>query len=193
MKLKHKFTNHPFARLHLYAMEHVELFVLTAFAIAFMGRLMVTNPALVLAMVLIAATVLWQTSLPLSRRASHWRLAVTALLTLLGTSIFFAGLADAQTANTLGGMASSLQSDASKIYSAVIYGFYGGGLVSTGIGVNNGIKKSKGDQQITTGHVLGYGLGGPALGGVGYIMQSAAGSMGMSSSNLNSMPTTGAN
>src|SRR5260364_293977 len=55
---------------------------------------------------------------------------------------------------------------------------YGGCIVSTAIGVNNGIKKSKGDQQVTTGSIFGYGLGGPALGMIGYIKSSASESIG---------------
>src|SRR5260364_305786 len=71
---------------------------------------------------------------------------------------------------------------------ALIYACYGGGIVSTAIGVNNGIKKSKGDQQVTTGSIFGYGLGGPALGMIGYIMSSASESIGGGASHMGKLP-----
>src|SRR5260364_91191 len=74
--------------------------------------------------------------------------------------LLFPNTADA----SIGTMMKSLKNDVGDWIDALIYACYGGGIVSTAIGVNNGIKKSKGDQQVTTGSIFGYGLGGPALG-----------------------------
>lgn len=181
----------PLARLHLYAMEHARTLIVSAMVMTGIGRLMVTHPPLAVAAVLLLATALWHASLPRATRLSNKHLALTALMLFVVSSLVFSGVADAQSnGSTLGGMATSLKNDMGAIYNMVIYAFYGGGIVSTGIGVNNGIKKSKGDQQVTTGSIFGYGLGGPALGMVGYIMNSAAGSMGASSSNLNALPSS---
>lgn len=181
---------HPFARLHLYASEHARTFVVGAMVLAGIGRLMMTDMPLAVAAVLFIATALWHASLPRATRLSNRQVALTGLMLFIVTSLVFAGVADAQSSgSTLGSMATSLKNDMASVYNMIIYAFYGGGIVSTGIGVNNGIKKSKGDQQVTTGSIFGYGLGGPALGMVGYIMNSAAGSMGASSSNLNALPS----
>lgn len=181
---------HPFARLHLYMSEHARSIILGAMMCAGIGRLMMTDMPLAVAAILFIATAMWHTSLPRAVRLSNKHLAVTAVMLFAVTSLVFAGVADAQSSgSTLGGMATSLKNDMASVYNMIIYAFYGGGIVSTGIGVNNGIKKSKGDQQVTTGSIFGYGLGGPALGMVGYIMNSAAGSMGASSSNLNALPS----
>lgn len=188
--MPHAILIHPFARIHLYATEHARSFVVGAMMLAGIGRLMSTNPPLAVAAILFLAAALWHASLPRAARLSHKHLALTALMLFVVTSLVFSGVADAQSSgSTLGGMATSLKNDMASVYNMIIYAFYGGGIVSTGIGVNNGIKKSKGDQQVTTGSIFGYGLGGPALGMVGYIMNSAAGSMGASSSNLNALPS----
>lgn len=181
----------PFARLHLYATEHARTFIVGAMVLAGIGRLMVINPPLAIAAVIMVATAVWHASLPAATRLSNKHLAFTALMLFAVTSLVFSGVANAQSnGSTLGGMATSLKNDMGAVYNMIIYAFYGGGIVSTGIGVNNGIKKSKGDQQVTTGSIFGYGLGGPALGMIGYIMNSAAGSMGASSSNMDAMPAS---
>src|SRR5260364_81053 len=74
------------------------------------------------------------------------------------------------------------------LYTVFVRAWYRGGIVSTAIGVNNGIKKSKGDQQVTTGSIFGYGLGGPALGMIGYIMSSASESIGGGASHMGKLP-----
>lgn len=183
----------PLQRLHVHAMEYAPLLVLAGMVLTGFGRLMIIDPPLALAAVLLLATAMWHASLPQATRLSAGRLAFTGFMLFIVTSIVFSGVAEAQSSGTLGGMATSLKNDMGAMYNLVIYGFYGGGLVSTGIGVNNGIKKSKGDQQVTTGHVLGYGLGGPAMGMVGYVMDNAAGSMGGSASNMNQLPAASAN
>lgn len=85
-------------------------------------------------------------------------------------------------------MMKTLKNDMSDWIDALIYACYGGGIVSTAIGVNNGIKKSKGDQQVTTASIFGYGLGGPALGMIGYIMSNASESMGGSVGQMGKLP-----
>ena len=179
----------PLQRLHVHATEYAPLLVLAGMVLAGYGRLMMINPPLALAALLLLATAMWHASLPQATRLSAGRLAFTGFMLFIVTSIVFSGVADAQSSgSTLGAMATSLKNDMGSMFNLVVYGFYGGGLVSTGIGVNNGIKKSKGDQQVTTGHVLGYGLGGPALGMVGLVMDNAAGSLGGSSSNIGALP-----
>jgi hypothetical protein len=184
------FLINPVARLHLYAMEHARTFIAAAMVLAGVGRLMFVNPPLAVAAIVFVAMAMWHSSLPRATRLSNRHLALTALALFVVTSLVFAGVADAQSnGSTLGSMATSLKNDMGSIYSMIVYAFYGGGLVSTGVGVNNGIKKSKGDQQVSTGSIFGYGLGGPALGMVGYVMNSAAGSMGAGSSAMDALPT----
>jgi hypothetical protein len=109
---------------------------------------------------------------------------ILAVIVLIATALLFPDVAHA----SLGGMAKSLKTDMGDGFDALIYAFYGGGILSTGIGVNNGIKKSKGDQQMTAAHIFGPGLGGPALGMVGYLMNSGAESMGGSAAQMNKLP-----
>src|SRR5260363_473338 len=89
---------------------------------------------------------------------------------------------------SIGTMMKSLKNDMGDWIDALIYACYGGGIVSTAIGVNNGIKKTKGDPQVTTGSIFGYGLGGPALGMIGYIMSSASESIGGGASHMGKLP-----
>ncbi|SEU40407.1 hypothetical protein SAMN03159335_06299 [Burkholderia cepacia] len=176
---------HYIARLHLYALTHRNVVLAAVFGLAFFGRLAFTNPALDIAIIVMALVVTWHSFLPDNLRLSNFRLAVTVFGSLIGTSLLFAAPAEAI---SLGGIAKSLKNDMGSAFDALIYGCYGLGITATGVGINNGIKKSKGDQQVTTGSIFGYGLGGPALGMVGYIMDSAGESMGGGASSMNKLP-----
>lgn len=55
--------------------------------------------------------------------------------------------------------------------------FYGGGVVSTGVGIGKLIQTSKPNSQVTPMEAGGYILGGGGLMGVGYISQLAQESM----------------
>ncbi|HDR9034189.1 TPA: hypothetical protein QDB07_001658 [Burkholderia vietnamiensis] len=176
---------HHIARLHLYVMTHRNVVLASIFAIAFFGRLAFTNPALDISIIVLAIATTWHAFLPANLRLSNLRLAVTVVGSLIGTSLLFAAPAEAI---SLGGIAKSLKNDMGSAFDALIYACYGCGITATGVGINNGIKKSKGDQQVTTGSIFGYGLGGPALGMVGYIMDSAGESMGGGASSMNKLP-----
>ncbi|MEX3917844.1 hypothetical protein AB4Y43_16630 [Paraburkholderia sp. BR10872] len=171
-------------RLHLKAVEHAPLLVAAAAVGACVTRLWIDTPALAAAMMLLIAVGLWRAGKTGAQRDSVGNMLALAMMLFVITSLGFAPEAHA----TIGDMVASLQSDGTKVLNGIVYGCYGGGVVSTAVGINNGIKKSRGDQQVTNGHVFGYGLGGPALGGVGWIMSNTMGSMGGSSSSLNALP-----
>ena len=173
------------ARLHLYALTHPNIFLAGVLVSVFMGRLSLTNLPLSISIAAIAIALTWHHLLPQRLRLSNARLAFTALASLIGTSLLFAAPAEAI---SLGGIATALKNDMGSAFDALVYACYGCGIASTGVGINNGIKKSKGDQQVTTGSIFGYGLGGPALGMVGYIMDSAGESMGGGASSMNKLP-----
>ncbi|NRF83877.1 hypothetical protein HQ619_08045 [Burkholderia gladioli] len=173
------------ARLHLYALTHSNIVLTGVLASVFMGRLSFKNPQLAISIAAMAIALTWHYVLPHRLRLSNARLAFTALASLIGTSLLFAAPAEAI---SLGGIASALKNDMGSVYDAIVYGCYGVGIASTAVGVNNGIKKSKGDQQVTNGSIFGYGLGGPALGMIGYIMDSGAESMGGGASSMNKLP-----
>jgi len=178
-------------RLHLKALENAPHLIIAGAIITGITHLWIDNPSLACATMLLLAAALWQAGLPQAQRMSHRHLMVLGIVLFVVSALVGAPEAFAQSSgSTLGSMASSLKTDLGNVYSLVVYGCYGGGLVSTAAGINNGIKKSKGDQQVTTGHVLGYGIGGPALGMVGYVMDNAAGSMGGSSSQMNTLPVS---
>lgn len=173
------------ARLHLYALAHSNIVLAVVMAMFVLGRLTFTNPPIAVAIALLVAASVLQACLPQQMRLSNARFAFATIMTLFGTSILFAGPAEAI---TIGGIATAMKNDMGSVYDAIVYGCYGVGITSTAVGVNNGIKKSKGDQQVTTGSIFGYGLGGPALGMVGYIMDSAGESMGGGASSMNKLP-----
>lgn len=177
-------------RLHLKALENAPLLVVGGAVITGITHLWLDNPSLAAAAMLLLAAALWQAGLPAAQRLSPRHLAVLALGLFLISALLAPEAYAQSSGSTLGSMATSLKNDLGSVYQLAVYGMYGGGLVSTGVGINNGIKKSKGDQQVTTGSVIGYGLGGPALGMVGYVMDNAAGSMGGSSSQMNSLPVS---
>ena len=178
-------------RLHLKALENAPLLVVGGAIITAITRLWFDNPSLAAGTMLLLAAALWQAGLPAAQRLSPRHLVVLAVVLFVVSALMGAPEAYAQSSgSTLGSMATSLKNDMGSMYQLVVYGCYGGGRVSTATGINNGIKKSKGDQQVTTGHVLGYGLGVPALGMVGYVMDNAAGSMGGSSSQMNTLPVS---
>lgn len=173
------------ARLHLHALAHPNAFLAFVFTTIFLGRLAHTNPSFAFAVAALLLAITWHELLPQHKKLSNARLAVTALLALVATSLLFASPAEAI---SLGGIARSLKNDMGSIYDAIVYACYGGGITTTAVGINNGIKKSKGDQQVTTGSIFGYGLGGPCLGMIGYIMDSAGESMGGGASSMNKLP-----
>jgi hypothetical protein len=173
----------PAVRLHLYAMEHAEVVVLAAVTLTFLGRLAFTNPALATAAMALIVALIAHGFMRNTQRLTGYHF-VLAVVVLVATSILFPDIAHA----SLGAMATSLKNDMGAGFDALVYGCYGGGVVSTAVGINNGIKKSKGDQQIQTAGIIGPGLGGPALGMVGYLMNSGAESMGGSSSQMNKLP-----
>jgi hypothetical protein len=180
----------PLARLYLYASDHDESIVIGAMVATAIGWLLMVDPPFAVASILFIATAVWHASVPQASRVSRTHLILTALALFVVTSLVFCGAAHAQSSGTtIGSMVTSLVSDGKNIMTGVSYALYAGGFASTGVGISNGIKKSRGDQQITNGHVFGYGLGGPAMGLTGYIMNSAAGSMGASASNMNTLPS----
>src|SRR5260364_30171 len=150
-------------RLHLAALAHAKWIVLATVGALFLLRLSITHPPSALG-----------------------DLVVMTVFPIILYTVFllFPNTADA----SIGTMMKSLKNDMGDWIDALIYACYGGGIVSTAIGVNNGIKKSKGDQQVTTGSIFGYGLGGPALGMIGYIMSSASESIGGGASHMGKLP-----
>lgn len=171
------------ARLHIHATAHAEVIIVAVFSLAFLGRLAVTNPALATAAIaLIVAMAAHGMTRGTQRLGVHH--LILAVVVLIATAIMFPDLAHA----SIGAMAKALKTDMGDWFDAGVYGCYGAGIAATAMGVNNGIKKSKGDQQITSAHIFGPGLGGPALGMVGFLMNSGAESMGGSSGQMNKLP-----
>lgn len=175
-----------FARAHIYAMSHAPAVVATTMVAILLGRLAFTNPAMAAVIALLILGAIAQAFAPRSMQLTASQAAAVAPMLLVGTSLLIA--ASPADALSIGGIAKSLKNDMGSMFDAFVYACYGGGVVSTAVGVNNGIKKSKGDQQVTTGSIFGYGLGGPALGMVGFMMDSAAESMGGGASSMNKLP-----
>lgn len=170
------------ARAHLFATEHAEKIALGAFTASFLGRVAILNPMLTgTVTVMVTALIAHAMTKKSAPRLSFFLLWSVALLCL---SILLPDYANA----SIGGIFRSMKNDLGDVYSGIVYGCYGLGMCSTAVGINSGIKKSKGDQQVTNGQVFGYGLGGPALGMVGYIMDSGAETIGGSSSQMNKLP-----
>lgn len=91
---------------------------------------------------------------------------------------------------SLGGIATNVKRDTVQIVESMKYLLYAGGVGSVAIGVNNGIKKSKGDNQVTTGSIFGYGLGGVALSMVTWLVTQGAQTLGGSGAEnqINNLP-----
>ncbi len=171
----------PLIRPQVFLMTHVPLLVLTGVITCLAVRLSLTNPIMLSELVLLVSALIVLVSV--SQRLSN-RQFIVMLLLVIGVAILFPTTAHA----SIGTMMQSLKNDMAYWFEALIYGCYGGGIFSTAVGVSNGIKKSKGDQQVTTGSIFGYGLGGPALGMVGYIMNNAAESLGGSAGQMDRLP-----
>lgn len=116
-------------------------------------------------------------------RTSIVIMTVVLISTSLLTGLLFPGMAEA----SIGSMMKNLKNDMGSWFDVLIYACYGGGIGSTMLGIANGIKKSKGEQ-VTMGSVLGYGLGGPALCMLGYIVNNIAESLGGSANQMNRLP-----
>ncbi|SEI14436.1 hypothetical protein [Paraburkholderia hospita] len=172
-------------RLHLLVSAHPNAFLGSVGAFIFFARLSYINLSLALAVGLLTMAITIHAFLPERFRLSEARLVFASIASLMGTSILFAVPAEAI---TLGGIATSMKNDLGSIYDTIVYVCYGVGFTGFATGINNGIKKSRGDQQVTNGHIFGYGLGGPALASLGYMMDSATESMGGSSSTMNKLP-----
>lgn len=91
---------------------------------------------------------------------------------------------------SIGGIATNIKRDTQQIVDSMKYLLYAGGVGSVAIGVNNGIKKSKGDNQVTTGSIFGYGLGGVALSMVTWLVTQGAQTLGGSGAEnqINDLP-----
>ena len=96
-------------------------------------------------------------------------LAVTGLALVMAPDVAMAGI---------GTWASNAKRELVNVVDFGLYGSYAAGLAATGIGISNAIKKSKGDNQVTTGSIFGYGLGGPAWMMLTYFAQTMAETMG---------------
>lgn len=81
-------------------------------------------------------------------------------------AIFAPGLAEAGQAGGIGSWAVSIMNEAKDFVTAGLYLAYAGGVGMMGVGVSKGVAKSKGDQQVTTGSIFGYGVGGAILTGL---------------------------
>jgi hypothetical protein len=170
------------ARAHLFATDHAEKIALGTFAVSFLGRVAILNPMLAgTTTVMVTALIARAMTKNGSARLSMFLLWSVVLLCL---SILLPDYANA----SIGAIFRSVKNDLGDVYSGIVYGCYGLGMCSTAVGINSGIKKSKGDQQVTNGQVFGYGLGGPALGMVGYIMDSGAETIGGGSGQMNKLP-----
>lgn len=100
-----------------------------------------------------------------------------------GVALAVAGVAlvafpDAALATGIGSWAANAKRELVNVVDFGLYGSYAAGLAATGIGISNAIKKSKGDNQVTTGSIFGYGLGGPAWMMLTYFAQTMAETMG---------------
>lgn len=174
-------------RAHSYAMTSPNKFLLAVGASIVFTVLVTRDPVLAVSMVLAIAAFHFMRTLytPASRFNSD-----QMILSLFGAFCVFTAMLP-ETAHAAGGFAAwarALKAQFTDIYDAFIYGAYGVGLVCACIGVNNGIKKSKGDQQVTTASIFGYGLGGPVLMMVGYFADSAAESVGGGAGQMNRLP-----
>lgn len=173
------------ARAHIKILENAELLMLCTAVAIFFGRLIYTAPHMaVTCFVLVIVTHSLHSSLR-KRQGLTWRVALSAAAFVVASSILMSAPAEAL---SFGGMAKNLKSDLGSIYDAIVYGCYGLGIVGGATGINNAIKRSKGDTQVTTASIFGYGLGGPALAMVGYMMDSASESMTGSTGNYNKLP-----
>ncbi|CCD28954.1 membrane hypothetical protein [Candidatus Glomeribacter gigasporarum BEG34] len=175
-------------RLHLAALAHAKWIVLATVGALFLLRLSITHPPSALGDLVVMTVfpiILYTVFVRAWYGAERMPVALPfSMMAALLLFLLFPNTADA----SIGTMMKSLKNDMGDWIDALIYACYGGGIVSTAIGVNNGIKKSKGDQQVTTGSIFGYGLGGPALGMIGYIMSSASESIGGGASHMGKLP-----
>lgn len=171
----------PLMRLQVSLMSHAPLLVLAVVVMCLVARLSLINPIMLGELALLVSVLIVLVSV--SQRLSN-RPLIVVLLLVIGVAILFPTTAHA----SIGTMMQSIKNDMTYWIEVVIYGCYGGGIFSTAMGVSNGIKKSKGDQQVTTGSIFGYGLGGPALGMVGYLMNNAAESLGGSAGQMGRLP-----
>lgn len=91
---------------------------------------------------------------------------------------------------SIGGIATNIKRDTVQIVDSMKYLLYAGGVGSVAVGVNNGIKKSKGDNQVTTGSIFGYGLGGVAMSMVTWLVTQGAQTLGGSGAEnqINGLP-----
>lgn len=107
----------------------------------------------------------------LMRSSSYVVPAAAAILMLDG----FTNMA---LASGLGGWASDFKSQTlGPLVEFAKWCFYGGGVVTTGVGIGKLIQTSKPQSQVTPLEAGGYVLGGGGLMGVGYISQLAQESM----------------
>jgi len=172
---------------HFFAVMESEKFLFMLGATIFFGVLGTRNPALAAWLLVSLAVVhLIRTFLSGASSLKVEQIAITCF-----GMVAVCLLLQPDTAHAAGGFsawAKALKTQLGDIYDAGIYAAYGVGLGATGVGVNNGIKKSKGDQQVTTASIFGYGLGGPVMMMLGYFADSAAETVGGSSSHMNKLP-----
>lgn len=147
-------------------------------------RLAYTNPVLLLTILMMTLGV-WLLHLASGSTPMGIRMLGLAGAIYLGMAIF---APEAAQAAGFGSWAKAVKSQLGDIYDAGIYAAYGIGLFATYMGINNGIKKSKGDQQITGSAIFGPGIGGPVLMMLGYAAQSGAETVGGGTGQMNRLP-----
>jgi hypothetical protein len=75
----------------------------------------------------------------------------------------------AQAGEDLASVSTRGQNQTYAVLKWIVYLFYAAGVVTMGLGVLKGIKKSKGDPQVQGGEIGGYLIGGAALGCIGVL------------------------